>query len=83
MSPSPRNKFFRLAFCIDGEPAGSMLVVCPSVEIAISRGAAEIHNQTGKHIEVISCGTLFWSDDEEKTFFKVINIGGMLEGFKS
>lgn len=73
-----KNHFWRVVFCIDGKPAGSMLVICPTVEIAISRGAAEILKQTGKHIEIVSCGNIFWTPEEENDFFKIIENHGSL-----
>jgi Zn-finger protein len=74
-----KNHFWRLVFCIDAKPAGSMLIICPTAELAISRGAQSIQKEMGKSIEVMSCSNIFWSHEEENNFFQIIDQQGVVD----
>lgn len=69
-----KNKFWRLCFNLRGVPAGSMLVVAETCEMAISRGCAHLQKAEKVSPVVISCSALFWSDEEARDFFHAVEI---------
>lgn len=68
---SERKRFYRVAFYVNGELAGTMLIPERSVEMAISRCAQTV----GKGFAVHSVEPIFMSDAEEHGFLHFIIAG--------
>lgn len=67
-----KARTYRMIFDIDGEPAGSMLVVHESAEKALSIGCQHVEKTSGKRPEVVSIGRVFMSDAEEIDYLNII-----------
>lgn len=65
---STRIHVFRMTFLLDGKPAGAMLIVDKTVELAISKGYQLMQQEVGKYPEILSIGRMFWSEEEELVF---------------
>ena len=59
-----RNHIFRMAWFFEGMPEGSMLIVAPTIEMAISQGCKALK----KNVEVTRAERIFWSPEEERDF---------------
>jgi hypothetical protein len=68
---SERKRFYRVAFCVDDIPNGTMLLRERTVEMAISRCAQIVGNSFSVH----SVTPIFISDEEEYDFMHFIITG--------